>query len=160
MIVIAHLKFLNYLTYVYPRFKCQYLKKKEKTISLVTEECLCLSETHLNDALEEELSSTPPPSKKLKGLAAILKHIDEERENSTSRNTMTPQEKVIAEISVYVDFPPPEYHTSPLVWCKSEKGRFLALSCVAKIYLCICSTSVPSERVFSTGGHIGRSHCQ
>ena len=72
---------------------------------------------------------------------------------------MTSQEKPIAEISVYVDFPPPEYQTNPLVWWKSEKGCFPSLFCVAKKYLCICSTSVPSERVFNTGGHIVSEHC-
>jgi len=42
----------------------------------------------------------------------------------------------------------------PLPWWKSECVRYPVLAKVAKKFLCLCATSVPSERVFSCGGHI------
>ena len=48
--------------------------------------------------------------------------------------------------------------TDPLSWWKSEQRRFPAISFVARKYLCICGTSVPSERMFSTFGYIINNH--
>ena len=41
-----------------------------------------------------------------------------------------------------------------LDWWREEEKKFPALSCLARKYLCICGTSVPSERLFSDGGNI------
>ena len=41
-----------------------------------------------------------------------------------------------------------------LAWWKVECGWLPNLANLAKKYLCICGTSVPSERIFSTAGHI------
>lgn len=42
----------------------------------------------------------------------------------------------------------------PLTWWKIHKVNFLNISRLARKYLCIPATSVPSERVFSTGGNV------
>jgi len=42
----------------------------------------------------------------------------------------------------------------PLLWWKSEYVWYPVLGKVAKKFLCLCATSVPSERVFSCAGHI------
>ncbi len=52
-----------------------------------------------------------------------------------------------------------EVDADPLDWWKIEHSRFHHLAQLARKYLCVCGTSVPSERMFSLAGHItnGRS---
>ena len=42
----------------------------------------------------------------------------------------------------------------PLEWWKAQEKQFPLLGRLIHRYLCICATSVPSERVFSAGGNI------
>ncbi len=52
-----------------------------------------------------------------------------------------------------------EMDADPLDWWKVEHSHFPHLAQLARKYLCVCGTSVPSERMFSLAGHItnGRS---
>ena len=43
---------------------------------------------------------------------------------------------------------------NPLTWWSRNSTRFPNVPCLAKKYLCIPATSVPSERAFSAAGHI------
>lgn len=43
---------------------------------------------------------------------------------------------------------------NPLLWWREHSSRYQILACLAKKYLGITATSVPSERVFSTAGDI------
>ena len=62
--------------------------------------------------------------------------------------------KVEVEISRYLDLPVVEMDSDPLQWWKHEEKRLPVLAVLAKKYLCICGTSVPSERLFSKSGFI------
>ena len=42
----------------------------------------------------------------------------------------------------------------PLVWWKSNQKHYPQLAQLARKYLCVLATSVPSERAFSVAGHI------
>lgn len=57
-----------------------------------------------------------------------------------------------SEVNNFLREQPPSLDTSPLEWWKANATRFPRLSRLAKGYLCIPGTSVPSERVFSTAG--------
>ena len=47
-----------------------------------------------------------------------------------------------------------ELSVEALDWRREEEKKFAALSCLDCKYLCICGTSVPSERLFSDGRNI------
>ena len=106
-------------------------------------------------------SSTPKveevnPAKRLKGFAAVLQHIAEENDDvRTYWNTFnSPTE---TEITSYLEYPSLEPDANPLEWWKLENGRFPNLAYLAKKYLCICGTSIPSERIFSKTSHIANN---
>ena len=61
---------------------------------------------------------------------------------------------VEAEVQQYKSCPPVALDVHPLQWWKDQALKFPILSRVAKKYLCIPATSVPSERVFSAAGNI------
>ena len=153
---------LNISSFLDPRFKDQHLQNKEDTVASITLECMDnYGSIHVNDPTEtterhstepeDSAVSEPPPAKRLKGLAAVLKHMEQEDGHTDSSSTLTPSQRIDKEINSYLDFPGVESDTDPLTWWKMEQGRFPNL---AKKYLCVCGTSVPSERVFSTAGHI------
>ncbi|XP_061189595.1 E3 SUMO-protein ligase ZBED1-like [Saccostrea echinata] len=58
------------------------------------------------------------------------------------------------EISQYKSCPGIPLNANKLNWWKENQGQFPLLAVLAKKYLCIPGTSVPSERVFSTAGDI------
>ena len=130
----------------------------------ITQECVDYYESnHDNSTLNRERISTepedsavsePPPAKRLKGLAAVLKNIEEENGQTQMSSSLTPSQRVDKEIVSYLEFPAVEADADPLEWWKREQGRFPNLAYLARKYLCVCGTSVPSERVFSTAGHI------
>ena len=151
---------LSIASFLDPRFKDNHLQNKEEIIELITEQCMeNYSSVHseFTDATSSAGSQEDvviPPAKKLKGLAAVLKHIEQEDGCPCPSNTLTLPQQLEKEIKSYLDFPAVEPDTDPLIWWKVEHGRFPDLAYLAKKYLCICGTSVASERMFSTAGYI------
>ena len=102
---------------------------------------LCLQS--LSKALESatRLSAEPedneaPPAKCLKGLAAVLKHIEQEEGHSAhSSDMLTSSLRIEREISSYLEFPAVESDTDGLAWWKREQGQFPNLAYLAKKYL-------------------------
>ena len=94
----------------------------------------------------------------MKSLVAVVQHvIDDLEENTPAAVTLTPLQKIEKVISSYQEYPSLEADADPLAWWRSENGRFPNLAYLAKKYLCICGTSVPSERIFSSAGHMSNS---
>lgn len=62
-------------------------------------------------------------------------------------------EKAHREVAKYVALEPIQDH-HPLKWWKENSRKLPLLSKLAKKYLCIPATSVPSERAFSLVGYI------
>ena len=92
----------------------------------------------------------------MKGLAAVLQHIAED-DNAHSVVSLTPLQKIKKEVTSNLDYPSLEPDTNPFEWWKAENGRFPNLAYLAKKYLCICGTSIPSEKVFSSAEHIANN---
>ena len=148
---------LGKCSFLDPRFKDQYLEDEGIQDTLITE-CLPIVEAAVEHVLisdpDPKETAPPPPAKRSKGLAAVLSHILSKPSRSAS--SLTPEEKLLTEISTYLKCPAAAPDTDPLVWWKAD--HFPTLACMAKKYLCICGTSVPSERLFSTAGHIVNAH--
>ncbi|KAL6484220.1 hypothetical protein MHYP_G00062650 [Metynnis hypsauchen] len=96
-----------------------------------------------------------PPSKKLKTLEAlfgdVLYTVDPNQMIKTSRDLAQ------AEVVKYRETASLNLAGNVLEWWKTHQSEFPVLADLAKEYLCIPSTSVPSERVFSTAGDLVRS---
>lgn len=75
------------------------------------------------------------------------------RKRSTCKEK-TDEDKIDEEIQKYLALPEAEYEEEPLEWWKRNSGIFPLLSYLAKQYLCVLGTRVPSERVFSCGGNM------
>ena len=75
-------------------------------------------------------------------------------DGSTNGSGMSPLEKAKIEMTMYLQYPQLDFADCPLGWWKKEALYLPMLSTLAKKFLCICATSVSSERVFSTGGNI------
>ena len=69
-------------------------------------------------------------------------------ENYTTRST----DDIEKEVDSFLKDPPPLLDSSPTAWWKVNEGRFPRLAILARKYLAIPGTSVPSERVFSAAG--------
>ena len=85
--------------------------------------------------------------------SALSRILDDEPEHAVSVKT-TIAEKVNNEFDIYMQMPVANTDQSPLDWWKKEDLQFPLLSKLARKYLCICATSITSERVFSTAGYI------
>lgn len=75
----------------------------------------------------------------------------------TSQTVKTSRELAHAGIAKYKDTASLILGGRVLECWKSHQTEFPLLANLAKAYLCISGTSVPSERVFSTAGDIVRS---
>jgi len=94
-----------------------------------------------------------PPTKKAKGLSKILsKRLG--GGGSGVGSSLTTHEKIKQELDQYLCHPQLDMENSPLEWWKSEQSRYPRLAKLARRYLCVCATSVASERVFSCAGQI------
>jgi len=74
--------------------------------------------------------------------------------SSGASNGLSPLEKAKNEVTMYFQHSQLDVDNCPLVWWRREAIHLPILSSLAKKYLCICATSVASERAFSTGGNI------
>ena len=98
---------------------------------------------------ESTEASPAPPSKKGK----ISKLFGTSFLN-VRQSTMTDDKRAEREVNLYLNYPFLCIDESPLRWWKIETARLPLLSTVARKYLSVCATSIPSERVFSVGGNI------
>lgn len=134
-----------------PRFKLSSLDSSEHTSikECIKEEMDALSSDVSVQELQDDADECeqPLPKKPKYGLGQILG-------SSYSSSSSCKQITTSEELDMYLQLPNEDIDSSPLAWWKNNNKKFPSLSKVAKKYLCICATSVASERVFSTGGDI------
>lgn len=142
---------LDKCSFLDPRFRSKYVSEKEEVIVQIKQEAVMVQNSLVPSPTidAEELEETGPPKKKAKGLGAILQH-----SLSTDQDNVSSEDKVEREIKRYEEYPPVDVESDPLLWWKNEQKHFPSLSHLARKYLCVCGTSVPSERLFSKGGYI------
>ena len=150
---------LSVACFVDPRFKTDYTESdtavaivKERlcreSIEMVPEEARATSDV---TEVSETAQASEPPSKKRK-LGSWLKEVKSTRTDSTAPKTI--EEKAKEEIEAYLKAPPADPESNPLHWWKVHATTYPFVAKVARKYLCICASSSPSERAFSTSGHI------
>ncbi|KAM4590974.1 E3 SUMO-protein ligase ZBED1-like [Odontesthes bonariensis] len=94
-----------------------------------------------------EQTAMPPPAKK-RTLGDLLKA------QVTTSAAVPMRIRADSELTHYLQEEPLDSNADPLAWWREKQFRFPLLSKIARKYMCICATSAPSERVFSTAGSI------
>lgn len=82
------------------------------------------------------------------GLASILEDV------VVTKTEKSPLDQAKAEMDVYMTMDSLSLSGNPLTWWKEHEWQLPLLSRMARKYLCIPATSVPSERVFGTAGDV------
>ena len=91
--------------------------------------------------------------KKAKQESKFLSLLADVLDNDTTYADISPQEAANKEIQKYLCIDA-NREENPTRWWKSYCTLLPLLSILARKYLCIPATSVPSERAFSTAGNI------
>ena len=97
-----------------------------------------------------EAPTPKKPKNAPEGIMALLSDVMGQAVEAGS--PIEPDKKARREVHQYASLDAED--GDPLDWWKNNQSKFLLLSVLARKYLCIPATSVPSERVFSTAGHI------
>ena len=149
---------LGIASFLDPGFKDRHLHDKKEIMDCVQYYRIVMSTDSVGGTSIPPGEQDPLPAKRMRGLAAVIQHIIDDNDESTSAiPSLTPLQKIEKEISAYLEYPSLEADANPLAWWKAENGQFPNLAYLARKYLRICGTSVPSERIFSNAGHISNS---
>lgn len=102
-----------------------------------------------------EDSSPPVPKKpKLEHESNALSDLLGDVFVTKVETAVSPLQQAADEVQKYRGMPAANLSVDPLLWWKDNQHTFPMIAPVAKKLLCIPSTSVPSERVFSSAGDI------
>ncbi|XP_035987265.1 zinc finger BED domain-containing protein 1-like [Fundulus heteroclitus] len=157
-----------------PRFKkLPFLsdERRNQTFECIAEEAVQLKEQRNESEAQDQktpphaqmcdvwetktMEEKPPVSKKTKVLDDLFGDSFSTEDQSFRKKTS--KELANDEIRKYRDIASLSLGGKVLEWWKAHQAEFPLLADLAKTYLCIPGTSVPSERVFSTAGDIVRS---
>lgn len=108
-----------------------------------------------NAEFSQSTSPTVKPSTAKKKRHSLWDSFDNQVGNQRSQLETTAIEAAAVLVSAYLELPCQARTVDPLQWWNNEGGKmFPFLHQLAKKYLIIPATSVPSERVFSTAGQV------
>lgn len=150
---------LDTCAFLDPRFKDRFSMEDEPVVKLMDEikvygdqnEVLQVGERASQDSLQV------PPKKKGKFSSIFGTGSASSSTSSTNAGTVSVSDQCKRELEIYLQYPSLDIDESPLQWWKLECKRLPLLSIAARKYLCVCATSVTSERVFSIGGQVVNS---
>ncbi|XP_063955358.1 E3 SUMO-protein ligase ZBED1-like [Lytechinus pictus] len=139
--------------FIDPRYKMNHIEDEERDElkrKVIDEIVTLVSNVSANDetAPGDNDQPMPPPPKKM-SLGNLLA-----KKSTAATPRLTVRQQVNNEIDRYLAEDTEDGDQDPLLWWKLNERLFPSLSKFAKKYLCICATSCPSERVFSTAGNI------
>ena len=129
-----------------PRFKVDHIQDSDLITSELQLELK--SEATTSDDHILEVAVSPPPTKKAKGLGVILCKLPK---TTTVVAETSLSEQFKREVSTYLGQPCLQADSNPLLRWKMNDKSLPLLSSLARKYLSVPGTSVPSERVFSKG---------
>lgn len=144
------LDILNKAAFLDPRFKAlQFLDSSERKEVFANIETEAATLTH--ESTDHLLNEEPPTPKLPRGeqLMYLLKDIVKD----SSVVDIPISDRAAKEVTRYIS-EEEGVDCGPLKWWTSAHSRFPLLSQLAKKYLAVPATSVPSERAFSIAGHI------
>ena len=157
---------LNKASLLDPRFKSlPFLKPEEKDdiAAAIVEETINLTPSVTESTNDNtDASCSIPKPKRPRGEHVLLKILSDvfaplSEDVASDDNSDYPRVQASLEMKVYLKEESTE--EAPLEWWKKNSFRYPLLSNVAIKYLIIPATSVPSERVFRTAGHIANQKC-
>lgn len=126
---------LDMATYMDPRIR--------RENDPIMESIILLDAELVNRTVGEPAQTAPKPPRN--ALQEIFDEDDDDIEIAPSINN---------EIKDFISEKKLSHGQCPLMWWKRKQGNYPTLSGIAKKYLCITATSVPSERIFSVSGNI------
>ena len=159
---------LKISSFLDPRFKSKYFGDsalEDVKLQVVSEAIAAVSVHQQQQPLSPASHSTstvegmPPQPKrrKMKTLGTSTFFKENEDEDIDNPSLLSSEEKITKEIEVYMSSPQIDAEDEPLVWWKANCKMYPMLSKLAHKYLAVCATSSPSERIFSSSGHIVNS---
>ena len=140
-----------------PRFKSKYIEEssleeiKDKVISEMS------AFRHQQQPILASPDTEQPAKKKKKQLWEVFLKDNEVQDEDATLPLLSPEQKVQREIETYLSTPRIDMEADPLAWWRHNCKVFPLLSKLARKYLSVCATSSPSERLFSSSGHIVNS---
>ena len=151
------LVFLTKAAFLDPRFRMLGFldsSEREDVISRLKEEAITLAESVIVQDESDDVPQTSRGIQRIKGEHKLMELLGDVVQGSTEDQhlTITPFQKASLEISRYNGEATTELN--PLSWWKENLHRYPILSRLARKYLCIPATSVPTERAFSSAGNI------
>ncbi|XP_073795657.1 E3 SUMO-protein ligase ZBED1 isoform X3 [Danio rerio] len=155
--ILESLKFLHMSTALDPRFKSLPFLDETMRINIFNRlmekilEYLSQQAQVSEEQLDMASISCDPPAKKAPISELFGKLFPVEPSTPTPKSL---SQMVKEEVACYRQVPTLPVELNPLAWWKDNESQFPHVAKLAKCYLGVPATSVPSERVFSTAGDI------